>query len=332
MIKQVHAQDNREFRNEIIYGDGKYRYRANFNWPQYPAELQGAVITALFCDKEDNLYVLTRTPSMPIVCFAPDGSFKYACAEGLFYERPHGIFINKDGDMYCTDDKASVVQKLDKNGNLLKLYSEPYKPSDTGYCNPYKAMYDRGEIEGPYNNTEELKMRLDSIARTAGPFNGPTRMIEAEDGRLICADGYGNAAIHIFDHEGNLQETWGTPGTEPGQFRLPHSVWQDKQGRIWEADRESGRVQVFTMKGEVVCVIDGLNRPADLWSDGECIYVGEISGGVTIIDMDFNIVAQLGYKNSPLMIHGICGNSKGDLFLASLNAKKLNSITKLERI
>ncbi|MBQ9825664.1 MAG: hypothetical protein IJM61_00595 [Firmicutes bacterium] len=331
-MKTVHAKPDRELRNDIIYGDGGFRYKANFNWPQYPEVLKKAVITALFCDEDDNLFVLTREPSMPIVCFAPDGSFKYSCAEGLFYERPHGIYINKQGEMYCTDDKASVVQKLDKQGNLLKMYSEPYKPSDTGYHNPYKLMYDRGEIEGPYNNTDELRMRLDSIVRTAPPFNGPTRMIEAKDGKLICADGYGNAAIHIFSHEGELETTWGSPGTEPGQFRLPHSVWEDEQGRIWEADRESGRIQVFTRGGEVVAVIDGLNRPADLWSDGEYIYVGEIAGGVSIIDMEFNVVAQLGYKNSPLMVHGICGNSKGDLFLASLNARKLNSITKLERI
>ena len=157
-------------------------------------------------------------------------------------------------------------------------------------------------------------------------------MIEVPSGELICTDGYGNAAVHIFDKNGIYERTFGAPGNGLGQFRLPHSVWYDRKKQIWIADRENSRVQIFNLNGELLACIDNLNKPADLWSDGKVMYIGELEGGITIVNMEFEIISQLGYKYSPLMIHGICGNSKGDLFVTSLDTRCLCSVTKLERI
>ena len=244
------------------------------------------------------------------------------------------MYINDKDEIYCTDDKADIVLKLDKDGNVLKKFGQDYVKSDTGYHDPYKELWDRGIIpnDSKYDMGKSLEMRLDSIERTAPPFNGPTRMIEIPSGRLICTDGYGNAAVHFFSADGEYEKTIGKPGREPGGFRLPHSVWYDNQERIWIADRENSRVQIFTEDGDLVACIDNLNKPADLWSDGEVMYIGELNGGITIMNMDLEIVSQIGYKFSPLMIHGMCGNSNGDLFVTSLDSRCLCSVTKLERI
>ena len=50
------------------------------------------------------------------------------------------------------------------------------------------------------------------------------------------------------------------------------------------------------------------------------------------MDMDMNIKAQLGYYWSPLMCHGLCGDSKSNLYIQSLHLSKVNNLLKLVRV
>ena len=56
---------------------------------------------------------------------------------------------------------------------------------------------------------------------------------------------------------------WGTPGTGPGQFDLPHGIAIDRRGRVYVADRSNARVQVFDSSGRFVADWHGpaLGRP-----------------------------------------------------------------------
>jgi len=333
-MKVINGSICRKTKNDRIYGQVDYKFKLLPGWIQMPEEMIGSDIPGVYCDNEDYLYVMTRNFEMPIVVFSPDGQYVRTMGKGLFVERPHGMYINDKNEIYCTDDKADIVLKLDREGNLLKKFGSEYVKSDTGCTDVYKELWDREVIphNTKYDMPKALQLKLDTIVRTAPPFNGPTRMIEIPSGELICTDGYGNAAVHFFDKNGDYVKTIGKPGREIGSFRLPHSVWYDAQERLWIADRENSRVQVFNMNGDLLACIEGLYRPADLWSDGEVMYVGELDGGITILDMDINIVSQLGYKFSPLMIHGLCGDSKGNLYAASLDSRCLCTVTKLERI
>ena len=110
-------------------------------------------------------------------------------------------------------------------------------------------------------------------------------------------------------------------------------MWVDKRQRLWVADRENNRVQVYTTDGELIAIVDDLiYRPAEVWSDNDYVYVGEVDGGITILDMDMQIKAQLGYYWSPLMAHGLCGDSKSNLYIQALHLSKVNNLLKLVRI
>src|SRR5256886_5293443 len=43
---------------------------------------------------------------------------------------------------------------------------------------------------------------------------------------------------------------WGELGHGPGQFSIPHSIAADSKGRLYVADRNNVRVQVFDQKGK----------------------------------------------------------------------------------
>jgi hypothetical protein len=89
---------------------------------------------------------------------------------------------------------------------------------------------------------------------------------------------------------------------------------------------------VFTDEGkQLAYASDGLYQPSEIWADDNYVYVGE-RGGVTIFDMNIEVVAQLGYYMSPLMPHGLCGNSKGDLFMMTLSSEIPYSLLRLIRL
>ena len=58
-------------------------------------------------------------------------------------------------------------------------------------------------------------------------------------------------------------------------------------------------MQIFTQDGELLAVIGGnLMRIGAVWISGSLAYIGELDGGITVVDMDFHVLAQLGCKGS----------------------------------
>src|SRR5205823_6614231 len=126
----------------------------------------------------------------------------------------------------------------------------------------------------------KLLMAIGTRRETASdgsPFNHPTDVAVAPTGEIYVSDGYGAARVHKFAADGKHLLSWGTRGTGPGEFNLPHSVWVDTPERILVADRENHRVQVFTSRGEYVEEWGGFRQPTDFFEDRDgTLYVGEL--------------------------------------------------------
>ena len=267
----------------------------------------------------------------------PDGSYVRSIGAGLFSDNLHGLFVTPRQTLRCTDGDRHAVREISlEDGRLIRDFGRLDEPSDTGYeTDMYTWLKREGKIPAhfaPFSSTIAFIDRFDTIKRAGAPFNKPTRMIEAPNGDFFATDGYGNAAVHHFAPDGSLIKTWGGPGRGEGQFRLPHGLWLDSRSRLWVADRENNRVQVFTTGGELLAVIDGLYRPAEIWADGAHVYVGEVDGGVTILDMDMQICAQLGFFYSSLIAHGLCGDGQGNLYIQTLWFQKSSNVMRLKRL
>jgi len=78
------------------------------------------------------------------------------------------------------------------------------------------------------------------------------------------ADGYGNSRVVKFDRDGNFIKAWGSLGTGPGEFDLPHSVAVDAKGRVFVGDRENQRIQVFDADGRFLEQWTGIGYPYGL--------------------------------------------------------------------
>jgi hypothetical protein len=87
-------------------------------------------------------------------------------------------------------------------------------------------------------------------------------------GNIYVADGVspsgGNARIAKFDKEGHFMRSWGSRGSDPGQFNSIHGIAIDAQGRVYVADAGNRRIQVFDADGNVQSQIGNVGTPSAL--------------------------------------------------------------------
>jgi DNA-binding beta-propeller fold protein YncE len=240
--------------------------------------------------------------------------------EGLF-ARPHGITIGPDDCVYCTDDLDHTVKKFTPDGRLLLTLGTSGRPSDTG----------------------ATSIDFRTIRYAGAPFYFPTNVAIGTNGEIFVTDGYGNARVHKFAPDGTLLLSWGEPGSEPGQFRVPHGIAIDQRGVIYVADRENSRIQLFSPTGKFIEQWTGIARPCQVAFDRTGnLYVAELGyragmwpgttppspdatgGRVSIFDSAGLLIARWGGGDNPtapgdfFAPHDIRVDSRGDLYVSEV--------------
>ena len=92
-------------------------------------------------------------------------------------------------------------------------------------------------------------------------FNGPTDVAWDAQGDIFISDGFGNARIAKPTSSARYIKSWGSRGTEHGQFSNPRSLAVDAQGNVYVADKGNSRIQVFDNDGTFKSEITGVGAP-----------------------------------------------------------------------
>ena len=181
---------------------------------------------------------------------------------GLFVT-PHGLHVDDDGNVWVTDfagneagTKGHQVIKFSPEGEVLLRLGEAGVPGS-----------------GP------------------GQLNQPCDVITAPNGDIFVSDGHsGQSAdpppgatgrILKYDSEGNFIKEWGEIGFRPGQFRTPHAMEFDSQGRLYVADRGNHRIQIFDQEGELLETYMNYSRISGLFiTDDDTLYAIDSESGV----------------------------------------------------
>ena len=302
-------------------------WRAVGGWEKPPPDLEGRDVPGVAVDHADNVYIITRD-ARPVRVYSPDGILRASWGEGIF-TRLHSIRIDPAGNVWCVDDGDHTVRKFSPDGQLLMTLGEPHAPSDNG------TAVVAGQPGFDYRQ----------VARGGPPFHAPTDVCVLSDGTMFVTDGYGNARVHRFSAQGELELSWGAPGEGAGQFRVPHAivVAPDEQ-RLFVADRENDRIQVFDLEGAILDEWVGFARPCGLALDARAglLCVGELGevagrwphmgparpdsqhGRATICDLDGEIVTRWGTPDpsqagSFYAAHGAAFDSRGDLYVSEVS-------------
>ena len=188
-------------------------HRVDPEWPQEKSAHSWKAMPGIAVDEHGLIWTLNRG-EMPVQVYTNDGKLEKQWGEGYFVS-PHQIRFGREGHVWIADSHAHVVYKFTRDGVKLLTIGIPHEPGD--------------------DNTH-LKM--------------PTDMVEAPSGDIFISDGYRNNRVVVCNEKGKFLRTSGELGVGPGQFSLPHSIARDSTGRLYVADRNNSRIQVFTEDGE----------------------------------------------------------------------------------
>jgi len=266
---------------------GEATYEVCEDWPRLPEGWHFGQVPGVAVDSQDRVYVFHRG-RQPLLVFSPDGELLESWGEGLF-QLPHGIAVAPDDSLYLVDRDDNVMGRFSPDQELLQVFGTRGQPSPDGR-----------------------------------PFNRPASVALSHSGDIYVSDGYGASRVHRFSPGGELILSWGSEGEGPGEFRTPHGVQVDGQGRVYVADRENHRIQIFTPDGEFISQLTGFNRPNNLLLAGDGrIYVAELMHRVSVLDGDGHVLARwdgLDSKTPGVFVgaHDICMDSRGDLYVGEV--------------
>src|SRR5262244_1306078 len=283
-------------------------------WGTLPQGWSFVEATAVAVDEDDNVWVFNRG-AHPVIVFDKNGVFKRSWGEGLI-RRAHGITIGPDGTIWLTDDLHHTVRQFTPEGKLLLTLGDPDNPSS---------------------------------AHGGKPFNRPTHVaISPRTGDIYVSDGYGNSRVHKYDPKGRLIKSWGEPGTDPGCFNIPHNIATDAGGRVYVADRENSRVQIFDADGTYLGQFSNLHRPCGLAAAarlGDLFFVGElpthlavnkavpnIGARVSVLTIKGDLVERIGgpfageKPGEFVAPHACAVDSRGDLYVAEVSWTAVGSL------
>jgi sugar lactone lactonase YvrE len=93
-----------------------------------------------------------------------------------------------------------------------------------------------------------------------GALNEPCDVVTAPNGDIFVSEGHSGQNANVppntigriskFSKDGKFIKAWGKLGSAPGEFRTPHALAFDSQGRLFVSDRGNVRLQVFDQDGK----------------------------------------------------------------------------------
>ena len=113
---------------------------------------------------------------------------------------------------------------------------------------------------------------------------------------------------------------WYSPGEHQESQRrasstFPHGVWVHTDGRVFVADRENNRIQIFSPEGEFLSQWTGLARPCDIYIDrDEVVFVGELDAFMSIFNISGELLSSWSGPTDA-GAHAIWVDSRGDLYI-----------------
>jgi DNA-binding beta-propeller fold protein YncE len=232
------------------------------NFLKMPNDIYLGEVLGVATNSKGHVFVYTRTGSVNVTTgtnrvfvrsgsrlfeFDQNGKYVREIAQGLYgFVQAHAVKVDPQDNIWVVDEGSSMVIKFDPEGRVLMTMGR--KPEAVN--NPVRP---------------EPPLAPGSGAGVPGDnFNGPSDVAWDAAGDIFVADGSRNSRVAKFDKNGVFIKSWGTRGTAPGQFNVPHSIVVDSKDNVYVADRGNKRIQVFDTDGNPKTQYTNVGTPWEL--------------------------------------------------------------------
>ena len=292
-----------------------YDYTLVKDWPQLAAGYKIGPAVGIGIDSKEHIFIFSRAGRewkelMPVPATFisgktvleidnKTGKLINSWGDHLFI-MPHGLTVDAQDNVWVTDVELHQVFKFSHEGRLLMTLGQ-------------------AGVSGH-----------DSVH-----FNRPTGVAVAADGSFFVSDGYGNSRVVKFSATGKYLSEWGVKGTIPGAFDIPHAIELDDSGKVYVADRDNHRIQIFNSDGQFLkqvqdesfghlCSIVFDKKQKRIIAVDDMISIGMLHKGSDIILFDstassFSRLGRSGHYNGPVCwYHDVAIDKEGSIYVVDL--------------
>jgi hypothetical protein len=201
----------------------------------------------------------------PVMKFDSSGKLLKSFGAGMFVF-PHKIYVDGDGNIWVVDGRSA-------NPRERKKY-----PDDRP----------KGHVVVKFSPEGKVLLTIGTPGVAGNPpqaLTEPCSVVTLPNGDILIAEGHAGqypgqgpdsvARISRFTKDGKFVKSFGRWGSAPGEFKTPHDIALDAQGRLYVADRGNMRVQILDPDGGFVAEWAQFGRPSGVYIRGDTIYVAD---------------------------------------------------------
>lgn len=187
---------------------------------------------------------------------------------------PRGIYV--DGQIvYVADSGNNVIRVFDYNGKFVRNIGP--KVGNITFKDPVAVKVISGELYVVDPGAQKIFVvnPNGTSVREFAPktkFGAPASLFNKDD-KLYVLDSGIKPKVLIMDMQGNVQKTFGQAGMEKGQLWYPNGIYVDAENRIWVANSQVNRIDIFDESGKLLVSYDNEKAKGKISKDGEEINV-----------------------------------------------------------
>ncbi len=219
-----------------------------------PADMHLGEVAGVALNREGRIFVFHRgntsgpaygAAAAQLLEFDNQGHFVREIGKNLYaWSYAHGVRVDPQGNVWAADKGSDMVIKFNPEGRVAMVFGRKPEASD--------------------DSAHPLEHPKPPLPAVDGQFRQVTDMAWDSHGNTYISDGYINSRVAKVAPDGRWLTSWGSFGTEPGQFNTLHSIAIDASDHVYVADRGNRRIQVFDTEGRFQRIITiDVPSPAD---------------------------------------------------------------------
>lgn len=168
---------------------------------------------------------------------------------------PINLAVDRAGTIYVADRTNSQIVRITAEGQMTITRNGVKRPTALSANGTRLVIADESDggsiaVHGINGSKEKAKTFRVAATGAAARMGGPPAGVAADaQGNLYVTDQFANV-VKKYSASGELLQTWGKKGEEPGAFQGPRGIAVDREGNVYVADEYNHRIQKFSSNGQ----------------------------------------------------------------------------------